>query len=247
MPIPYATTAIQYDESVGTSIYHAGQAQVTRRLARGLGFTATYTLAKSLDDSSTLGGGVVENEYDILAERAITASVPHQTLATTFNYQTLSGNQHSQFYWNLIRGWRLNGGYNVNSGTPFTATVSGDPTGTGITGTRADATGLPVTGGDCSTCTYFNTAAFGPVTTGTFGTAGRNTIPGIVNFSINASASRSFQIGERHRLQLTFTTNNPLNHPSITGIGTVVGSNTYGLATAAGGMRTVSANARFTF
>ena len=247
VPIPYATTSIQYDESIGTSIYHAGQAQITRRLARGLGLSGTYTLAKSIDDSSTLGAGVVENENNILAERAVTASVPHETFALNFNYQTLSGNQHSEFYWNLIRGWRLNGGYNVSSGTPFTATVSGDPTGTGINGTRANATGLPVTGGDCSTCTYFNTAAFGPVTSGTFGTAGRNTIPGIVNFSMNASASRSFQIGERHRLQLTFTTNNPLNHPSITGIGTVFGSNTYGLATAAGAMRTVSANARFTF
>jgi hypothetical protein len=68
-----------------------------------------------------------------------------------------------------------------------------------------------------------------------------------VNFSISASASRSFQIGERHRLQLTFNANNPLNHVSITGIGTEFGTNTYGLATRAGNMRTVTAQARFTF
>jgi hypothetical protein len=64
---------------------------------------------------------------------------------------------------------------------------------------------------------------------------------------MRASAMRSFRIGERHRMALTFTANNPLNHVSITGVGTQFGNNTYGLATRASGMRTVSAQARFTF
>jgi len=248
IPIQNALTNIQLDESIGKSIYNSGSMQLTRRLARGLGGSVTYNLIKSLDDSSTLGGGVVEIENNILNERANTPGIAHQTLAVAFNYQSLQTVQKSDFYWNLVRGWRLNGSYNLSSGSPFTATVSGDPSGTGtISAERADATGLPVTGGNCSTCQYFNTAAFTLVPAGTYGTAGRDTIPGIVNFSINASASRSFQIGERHRLQLTFTTNNPLNHPTITGIGTVVGTSTYGLPTTAGGMRTVSAQARFTF
>ncbi len=248
IPIPNALANIQLDESIGSSIYNAGALQVTRRLARGLGGSVTYNLVKSLDDSSTLGGGVVEIENNVLAERANSPGIPHQTLAVAFNYQSLQTVQKSDWYWNLIRGWRLNGSYNLTSGSPFTATVSGDPSGTGtISAERADATGLPVTGGNCATCQYFNTAAFGPVPGGTYGTAGRDTIPGIVNFSIMASASRSFQIGERHRLQLTFNTNNPLNHPTITGIGTVFNTSTYGIPTTAGTMRTVSAQARFTF
>jgi hypothetical protein len=248
IPIPNALINIQYDESVGTSINHTGAAQITRRLSKGFGSSVTYTLAKTLSDSSVLGSGVVQIENNILAERAIYATSPLQDLAVTFNYQSLANNQKSQFYWNLVRGWQLNGTYDVNSGTPSTATVSGDPSGTGIIGSaRANATGLPVTGGDCATCTYFNTAAFATVPSGTYGTAGRNTIPGIVNFSLRASAMRSFRLGERHRLALTFTATNPLNHVSITGFGTEFGTNTYGLATRAGAMRTVTANARFTF
>jgi hypothetical protein len=244
VPIQNALTNIQLDESIGNSIFHEGQLQITRRLAKGFGGSATYTLQKSIDDSSTLGGGVVQIENNILAERALTPGIAHQTLGIQFNYQSLATNQKSNFYWNFVRGWRINGSYNLTSGTPFTATVSGDPSGTGIIGSaRAEATGLPVEDGSG----YFNTAAFTTVTPGTYGNAGRDTIPGIVNFSIGANASRSFQIGERHRLQLTFTTNNPLNHPSITGIGTTVGTINYGLPTNAGGMRTVSANARFTF
>ncbi len=244
IPIPYALTTIQFDRSIGSSIYHSGSAQVTRRLTKGFGGSVTYTLAKAISDSSILGSGVVQS--NLAAERAVTSD-PHQNLAVNFNYQSLANNQKSQFYWNLIRGWQLSGAYDVTSGSPFTATVAGDPTGTGVIGSRANATGLPVTGGNCATCTYFNTAAFTSVPQGTFGTAGRNTIPGIVNFSLRASAMRSFRIGERHRLSLTFTANNPLNHVSITGVGTQFGTSTYGLATRAGNMRTVSAMARFTF
>jgi hypothetical protein len=244
LPYPNAVSTIQLDESIGNSIFHSGSAQVTRRFARGISGSATYTLQKSIDDSSTLGGGVVQIENDVLAERAVTASVPHQMVSLNFNYQTLQGNQKSQFFWNLVRGWQLFGGYNLTSGTPFTATVSGDPSGTGIIGSaRADATGLPVEDG----VGYFNPAAFTTVPEGTYGNAGRNTIPGIWNFTMTGSAMRSFMIGERHRLAITFNTTNPLNHPSITGINTVIGSQTEGQVTSVGNMRTVSANMRFTF
>ena len=243
LPYANATSTIQFDESVGTSINHTGSAQLTRRFARGISGSGTYTLAKTLSDSSTLGGGVVQIENNILAERAVT-NAPHQTFNLNFNYQTLAGNQKSSMFLNVVRGWQLNGGYSVNSGSPFTATVSGDPSGTGIIGSaRANATGLPVQDG----VGYFNPAAFTTVPSGTYGTAGRNTIPGIVNFSLNANAARTFRLGEKHRLQLTFITNNPLNHPSVTGINTVIGSALVGTQTGAGQMRTVSANARFTF
>jgi len=246
LPYPTATSGIELDESIGNSIFHSGSAQLTRRFARGLSGSGVYTLQKSIDDSSTLGGGVVQIENNVLAERAVTASIPHQTFSINFNYQTLAGNQKSEFYWNIIRGWQLFGSYNLTSGQPFTATVAGDPSLTGIVGSaRADATGLPVEDGTG----YFNPAAFTTVPTGTYGTAGRNTIPGIWNFSMNASAMRSFRIGERHRLALTFSTSNPLNHPSLMGISTVIGSQTLvpGTPTSYGNMRTVSANMRFTF
>ncbi len=243
LPYPTATSTIELDESVGNSInQYRGRAVDHDVLPAGSPGSATYTFAKTLSDSSTLGGGVVQIENDILAERAIT-STPLQTLGVNFNFQTLVGNQKNDLYLTLFRGWQLFGNYQLTSGTPFTATVAGDPSGTGIIGSaRANATGLPVEDGTG----YFNPAAFS-VPVGTYGTAGRDTIPGIVNFSINASAMRSFRIGERHRLAITFATSNPLNHPSVTGINTVIGSTLEGTQTSAGNMRSVTANARFTF
>ena len=246
VPISNLISSVQLDESIGNSIFHSGSAQVTRRFARGISGSGTYTLQKSIDDSSTLGGGVVQIENNINAERALSPGIPHQTFALNFNYQTFAGNQKSAFFWNALRGWQLFGSYNLTSGSPFTATVQGDPSNTGIVGSaRANATGLPVEDGTG----YFNPLAFTTVPQGTYGTAGRDTIPGIWNFSMNASAARSFRIGERHRMQLTFNTSNPLNHPSLTGISTVFGlaSTPPGTPTSYGSMRTVTAQARFTF
>jgi hypothetical protein len=243
IPIQNLLSTITHEESIGHSTFHSGQLQLSRRLARGVGASVTYTLQKGISDSTTFGSSIVQIEGDLAAERAI-MPIPHQDLSVRFNYQSLAGNQRSEFIYKALRGWQLFGSYNVNSGTPFTATVGGDPSGTGLTGSsRANATGLPVTDGSG----YFNTDAFAAVPAGTFGTAGRNTIPGIVNFSINASAMRTFRFGERHRLAFTFSTSNPLNHVSITGIGTQFGNNNYGLATRAANMRTVRASARFTF
>ena len=243
IPIKNLLSTITLEDSIGHSTFNSGQLQVTRRLARGIGASVAYTLQKGISDSSTFGSSIVQIEGNLAAERAI-MPMPHQDLSVRFNYQTLAGNQRSEFIYKVIRGWQLFGTYDVNTGTPFTATVGGDPSGTGLTGSsRANATGLPVTDGSG----YFNGDAFTTVPSGTFGTAGRNTIPGIVNFSINASAMRTFRFGERHRLAFTFSTTNPLNHVSITAFGTQVGNQNYGFATNAAGMHTVRASARFTF
>ena len=195
IPISYALTNVQLDESIGSSIYHSGTAQVTRRLARGFGTSVTYTLAKTLSDSSILGGGVVQIENNVAAERAITTS-PHQDVAVTFNYQSLANNQKSNFYYNFIRGWQLNGSYDVNSGSPFTATVAGDPSGSGVIGSaRADATGLPVENGTG----YFNTAAFALVPSGTYGTAGRNTAWGTASAGADLYRQQSPESRFHHR------------------------------------------------
>ena len=46
---------------------------------------------------------------------------------------------------------------------------------------------------------------------------------------------------------MTVTSTNPLNHVNVTGIGTVVDTQTYGLPQTAGAMRTLTATTRITF
>ncbi len=149
----------------------------------------------------------------------------------------------------LLAGWTLNGNVSAASGTPLTAYVSGNLSNTGglaaFGNSRAEATGLPVAGTDGA---FFNTAAFTIPVAGQFGNAGRDTIPGLFQTSLNASLNRAFRFGDsRRQLQLRISANNVLNHVLVTNIGTTVNSATYGLPTGASATRSVSLLLRFNF
>jgi hypothetical protein len=181
---------------------------------------------------------------DIGAERALSPFDQRHTLRVNYNFQSPIGSTRTGRVATLLRGWTIGGVLNATSGTPFTATVNGDTSGTGYTGSpRADATGLPITSGSG----FFNTAAFTVPAAGTFGDAGRDTIPGIPHFSLTASFFRSFRIDEKRRIEFRIDSTNPLNNVNITAINTTVNSIQYGLPTGAAGMRSMTATVRLRF
>jgi hypothetical protein len=241
--IPYASE-FTFDSSVGNSTYNALQAQFTRRFARSSSFSALYTFSKAIDDSSTLGGGPVFIPTDIAAERALSPTDQRHTLRFNYQVQSPVKNTQSGKVATLLRGWTVGGTLTANSGTPHTAFVTGDPSGTAYTGNdRAEATGVSVTSGSG----YFNSLAFTVPVSGTYGDAGRDTIPGIANWTLNASFFRSFRVDEKRRIEFRIDSTNTLNHPNITSINTTVGSIQYGLPVAAGNMRSVTATVRLRF
>jgi len=234
-----------YDNSIGNSSYNAAQVSLQRRMARGMSFTILYTFSKAIDDTSTLGGGPVLIPNNIRNERALSPSDQRHVLRLNYQFQSPIANTRTGFMATMLRGWTLGGVLNATSGTPFTATVNGDTSGTGYTGNaRAQATGQPVT---TSGSGYFNPLAFTVPTPGTFGDAGRDTIHGIPQFTLNASFFRSFRIDDKRRIEFRIDTNNPLNHVNISGINTTVTSIQYGLPTNASGMRTMTATVRIRF
>jgi hypothetical protein len=62
---------------------------------------------------------------------------------------------------------------------------------------------------------------------------------------MNLQLARQVQISERKSVEFNVSATNLLNHVNISGFGTVVNSLNYGLATGAGGMRTIQATIRF--
>lgn len=246
-----------WDSPEGSSIFHAAQVRLTRRMSRGLSLNAQYNWAKSLDNASTIGGAgniTVQDDNNLAAERGRSSFDRRHTLslnAMLFSpfgergYFLKRKNTGSR----LLKDWTLSTSINANSGSAFTARVLGtaaDAGGTGATGSaRADATGLPLYNGSG----YFNTAAFAVPLAGRFGNAGRNTIDGPAIFILNASFGRSFNFGgdPRYGMEFRVQADNALNHVNINGIGTVVNSANYGLATNAGDMRSVQINVRFRF
>jgi len=255
-PIPYAT-GFTYDSPEGSSIFHAGQVRVVKRMRRGVSWTALYTFSKSIDNASSIGGTgniVVQDENNLRAERGLSNfDMRHQfqfsgMFTSPFGPAGIWMRQRNAWT-RLLQNWNLNLNLQANSGRPLTARVLGsvaDPGGSGATGSaRADATGLPVKSGTG----YFNTAAFAVPPADRYGNAGRNTIPGPGSVVLNAGFGRSFQLGESamRRLELRLEGQNILNHVNLTSYGTVVNAANYGQATAAGPMRSLQITARFRF
>jgi len=82
---------------------------------------------------------------------------------------------------------------------------------------------------------------------GQWGNAGRNSITGPAQFSLNASAGRTFRWGDRLTADLRVDASNALNHPVFPSWNTVIGSAQFGLPNPAGAMRTLQTTLRVRF
>ena len=240
-----------YDSPVGNSISHAGTVRVTRRFRNNFQWELNYTKQKLIDNASSFGAGAAQNAQNLAAERGVDSPTGQQ-LSLNYRIQSPVGVRNAMFQkqpWlqKSLKDWQLQGTTSVQSGRPLTATVQGNVSnlgGAGVSGTvRADATGLPIDSGGG----YFNRAAFAVPLAGFYGTAGRGTIPGPGSFTMGLQLARQIQLAERKSVEFNVQATNLLNHVNISGYGTVVNSLNYGLATAAGGMRTVTATVRLRF
>ncbi len=226
-----------------------------RRFHHSISLNALYQYAKAIDDSSTLGGGVTsvaQNWLDIEAERGLSSFDIRHQLTASFVWTSPVGTPGSRMApdrWagRLLKDWQLSGSVTAQTGEPLTARVLGNGAQlaqtNGAGSARAEATGEPIESG----AGFFNLNAFALPVPGTYGNAGRNTIPGPGLVNLNLGVARSFTFSERRRLEFRVEANNALNHVNYTGFYTIVNSVNYGLPSAASSMRTVSAIVRFRF
>jgi hypothetical protein len=243
----------QYEMSNGDSIYHGISFQLQRRFRNGISANAIYTFSKSIDNVGTPGalGTPAQDFTNLTAERAVSAT--SRTHVANFNWQYSTGVGRAGGTlvngWKgvLLKDWTFTNAISVGSGLPLTPTVGGIRAisgGTGITGAiRANATGLSVT--DAPAGEPFNFAAFAIPAAGQFGNAGRDTIVGPNQFSLNASLGRVFRVGERHNIDLRFDATNALNHVTFSRFNTTIGSNQIGLLSNPSSMRSMTATLRF--
>jgi hypothetical protein len=232
-----------YEQSNGNSIYHGVSAQLMRRFRNGVSFNAIYTHSRAIDDAVQ-----AQNYLDTSADRALSSSSRPNVLNLNWQYSTAVGRGGGMLIqgWKgtLLKDWTLTSAISTGSGMPLTPTVGGvrsTTTGTGITGSlRADATGLPVNPADLG-------LAFAIPAAGQWGNAGRDTITGPTQFSLNGSAGRTFRVTERKSIDLRFDATNALNHVTFRAFNTTIGSNNLGLLSSPSAMRSMQATLRFRF
>jgi len=108
--------------------------------------------------------------------------------------------------------------------------------GTGVSGTiRPQYTGAPLYSGPAGF--FLNPASYIAPLPGLWGNAGRDSIIGPSQFSLNASVSRTFRLTDRYNADLKFDSTNALNHVNYTTWNTNINSAQFGLPTSANAMR----------
>lgn len=127
-----------------------------------------------------------------------------------------------------------------NTGTPLTATLSGNYSNSGGTTDRPDLIGDPNASGPHTPQEWFNVAAFalrpanGQAGAGySFGNEGKGVIEGPGLFSMDLSLVRNFYIGERVRLQFRAEMFNATNHTNFGFPGFVMDGSGFGAITTA--------------
>jgi hypothetical protein len=119
-------------ENIGTSDYHAFQAEVRRRFTKGFGFQANYTWSKSLVTAAGLTSERFEPFLDVDNRGLSRARAPWDTphvFKANFIYELPFGNGRlfdpdSGALDRVVGGWELTSIFNLQSGPPFSI-VSG--------------------------------------------------------------------------------------------------------------------------
>lgn len=252
-----------YQQSGANSVLHSLRLRVARRLANGFRIENSYTLSKSIDNASGIGGAsmlVAQNDANLYAERSLSSFDQRHRFQSSFNYalpiglnrRFLSGASAS--VQNFVSGWEISGTYQLNSGQPLTARILGNVSNNSGTGSfsseRPDSTGVSpaLSRDERNTSVFFNTLAFAIPAAGTFGNAGRFTIIGPGSNLLNLSLRKNFRLNEgTRRLEFRWQVTNALNHPNYAGVGTVVNALNFGRVTGVSAMRQMEIGLRLNF
>ncbi len=244
-----------YLTSNGNSTRESGQLQLRRRLHNGLTASLQYTYSKSIDDSA-LGGRsqgayvIAQNWLDLSAERGLSTFDQRHLLNLQMQYSTGTGlgggTLLSGWRGALFKQWTVTSQISAGSGFPLTPVYLTAVNGTGITGSiRPDYTGAALY--SAPNGLFLNPAAYAVPAPGQWGDAGRDSITGPSQFSLNASIGRTFRMSDRFNLDLRIDSTNALNHVVYSSWNTTVTSAQFGLPTTANAMRSLQTTLRLRF
>jgi hypothetical protein len=146
----------------------------------------------------------------------------------------------------MFKEWTLLSTISTGTGKPNTPIYLATVPGTGTTGTiRPDVTGASIYAAPAGQ--YLNPAAYTAPALGQWGTAGRDSITGPSQFTLNASMARTFRLKTKTNLDLHIDSTNLLNHATFTTWNTTFDSPQFGYPAAVNAMRSLQAMLRLRF
>lgn len=193
---------------------------------------------------------IAQNWLYLRAERGLSTFDQRHLLNTQLQYTTGTGlggkTLLSGWKATLFKEWTFLNQIIFGSGLPQTPIYLAAVPGTGVTGSiRPDYTGAPIYAAPPGL--FLNPAAYTAPVPGRWGTAGRNSITGPAEFTLNASVGRTFRLDGRFNLDFRMDSTNLLNHVTFTSWDTTINSTQFGLPIAANAMRSLRATLRLRF
>jgi hypothetical protein len=255
-PCPACPAGFAYLTSNGSSDRQSGQLQLRRRLRNGLTAMVQYTLSRATDDAAaafmgaSLNGAAIAQDWRHLeAEEGPSSFDQRHVFTAQFQYTSGvgmgGGTLMDGVRGALLKGWTITSQMTAGSGLPLTPIYLTSVSGTGVTGTIR-ANGISASSAIADGF-YANPSAFSAPTLGQWGTAGRNSIRGPAQFSLNGSLGRSFLWGNRFTADWRIDATNVLNRVTFAAMNTIVGSPQFGLPNQANTMRKLQSSLRIRF
>ncbi len=253
----------------GYSHYHSFQFATRKDFSRGLFFTATYTLSKTLDTGSGSGWGgqqsveTYQDAYNVRANYGPALFDITHLVNGSLVYELPVGSgkpflNQSKLLNAFFGGWQVSSTVQLHTGEPFTPLIS-----TNLSGDLACCGNwLPNRLGrgtlaNPSVKRWFDPTAFALPAPFTFGNTGRNILRGPSWKNANLALAKNFRIsklGEGGRLQIRAEAYDVFNHPNfaqpnpyiddLAGVGTI--TSTAGAASGFGS-RNIQLGAKLSF
>ncbi len=222
---------------ITNSTYESGQATLSRRFAKGLGFSVSYWYSKSLDylssmnlagaSSQPLAGAndLAQNPFNLAAEHGPSLFDARHRVVGSASWQPRVSHSAPQLARQILGGWEFNLILSHNSPTPFTVYDStnvsleaNSPPISGIPASRPNLLSNP-NNGPHTIQQWISPAAFQRLNlatqAGQFGNEGRDVERGPAFTDVDASLARTFSLAERVRLQFRAEGFNIGNHANF--------------------------------
>ena len=267
-PLGVTTSTIapfDYEESTAGS--HSNQLVISaqQRQHKGIALGATYTYSHTIDNASGVGGAIgapVQNLFNLAAEEGNSSFDQRHNLTGNWLIELPFGPNRAflnkgGFWAHALDGYSISGTFTFASGTYYTPTYSGNSVESlsgGVYTQRPDRNFSQPLKGPRNLGEWFNTSAFSlPTVDGTkntpttYGTASQGSIEGPGTVSVNASLSRTFQLGDTRSFEARVTASNVFNTVQYSGINVNENSANFGEVTSAAAMRALQVQARYRF
>jgi hypothetical protein len=198
---------------------------------------------------------IAQNWLNLRAERSLSSFDQRHLLNLQAQYTTGQGEGGGDLMtgWRgrLLKEWTVVSQLSYGAGMPESPNYLTAVPGTGFTGTiRPSLTGASIyssKNGAASSGLHLNPAAYTAPALGQWGTAGRNSIIGPGQFSLDSSLERTFRLSTKFNLSARVDATNLLNHAVFSGWITTVNSVQFGLPAAANPMRSLQTTLRLRF